>query len=93
MSLTTAELEAIHLALKNQLLLQPPEKVLILSESRGALQQLINGHKEGIIARRIATQHHEVEEVAWDAFMQWVPFHGNTSGNERAVLSVATTRS
>lgn len=82
-SSTTAEIIAIVEAL-HTLKRFTPQKVVVLTDSRCALQQLkhIQGTSEIAVAARSATE--SLEDSGFKICFQWIPAHVGLAGNERA---------
>ncbi|KAG0414422.1 hypothetical protein HPB47_008366 [Ixodes persulcatus] len=83
-SSTTAELVAIWGALESIKNITLPTKAVILTDSKGALQQLQRTDKRTPLLARVALEAQTVEDLGWTLAMQWIPSHVGISGNERA---------
>ncbi|KAG0421270.1 hypothetical protein HPB47_002837 [Ixodes persulcatus] len=82
-SSTTAELVAIWAALESIKNITPPTKAVVLTDSRGALQQLKRLERATPLLNRVALTAATVEDLGWSLALQWIPSHVGIPGNER----------
>ncbi|KAG0433113.1 hypothetical protein HPB47_020219, partial [Ixodes persulcatus] len=83
-SSTTAELVAILAALESIKIITPPTKAVVLTDSRGALQQLQRLERATPLLKSVALTASTVEDLGWSLALQWIPSHVRIPGNERA---------
>ncbi|KAG0423653.1 hypothetical protein HPB47_000577 [Ixodes persulcatus] len=83
-SSTTAETVAIPLALKAFQERPAAGKVVILRDSRGALNHIVDTKNAPLIAQETAKLTTELEDNGWKLAFQWIPSHCGVHGNERA---------
>ncbi|KAM7308025.1 uncharacterized protein ISCGN_011660 [Ixodes scapularis] len=81
---TTAEVAALRRALSLAEAASPPERLIILSNSKAALTQLANLNRAPPLARVVANAAIMLQRQEWRLVFQFLPVHCGIKGNEEA---------